>query len=251
MDWQEASRLNNLGVAYLEHGYLDDALEQFKSSVVETMRNIQTTGRCKAFLADANSDQRDTGGDSAIALPRANRSDWNRNDCQSSFRCNLAALAPFVHIHGIQVVCSPEIYSPDPVVGACIMSSAILFNLAVAYHLQALTDRNRTVRLMKARSMYLRSQRLLTDAGVPFASTGNAMIDVVTMASFNNLAHVSYEMHFYNDAKEFFSLLIRYATTVRRSNYGDVATGAMVDQQKSAYLLNAIILHPPKLAAAA
>ena len=71
------------------------------------------------------------------------------------------------------------------------------------------------------------------------------------MALFNNLAHVSYEMTVFEDSRRYFDGLTSFALTVVPSRYQDAYVGLLLDQLKSNFLLNAIILQVPKLAPAA
>jgi tetratricopeptide (TPR) repeat protein len=139
-------------------------------------------------------------------------------------------------------------------INSTIVSAIIIFNLSIVYHLKGLEGGSGSIssmRLRKARALYQKSQNLLIDAGVPLGATGNPVIDVLSMALFNNLAHVAFELSSYEESRQFFDFLIRFALTVVPSKYGDAFVAALLDQQKSSFLLNAIILQVPKLAPAA
>jgi hypothetical protein len=74
---------------------------------------------------------------------------------------------------------------------------------------------------------------------------------MLSMALFNNLAHVSFELGLFDDTKHYFELLGRLSHTVSPERYGDDDVGMLLEQQKALFLLNWIILQVPKVAAAA
>jgi tetratricopeptide (TPR) repeat protein len=251
MSDQTAADLNNVGVAYLESGDLKKALEFFRDALRQTMGELRPAPPAAAPAPAAlTGSSRSTSGNNGgaiqaeyLALPRSEQKP------QSSSNSNVC---PFVHAQGFGIVGTPGSYSPDPLINTTVISTIVIFNLAAVYHLKglhekALSDR----RLLKAHSLYEKANVLLTDAGVTYGFTGNAVVDLLSMALSNNLAHVCHELGQYDRSRSHFDSLIRFALTVIPSRYGDHYVGSVLDQQKSNFLLNAIILHAPSLAPAA
>ena len=89
------------------------------------------------------------------------------------------------------------------------------------------------------------------DANVTMSSTGNAMVDLVAMALFNNMAQLFFEGSQYEESRRFFDHLIQYTLTISTTNYGDGTVAQLMNVQRQNFLLNAIILNTPSVAAAA
>ena len=183
--------------------------------------------------------------------PSTNHADGRRPAAQSKPSEFNNPSTPFIHAQGFGIVGSPGAYSPDPLINTTVISTLVIFNLAVVYHIKGLHEKNLSDRrLLKAHSLYTKAHLLLHDAGVSF-STGNAVVDLLSMAVANNVANVCYELSRYDESRRYFDGLIRFALTVVPGRYGDQYVGSVMDQQKSNFLLNAIILHAPRLAPAA
>jgi len=267
MNIHQVAERNNLGVASREEGDLRSALEHFSLALKFTMGDLepaqssrtannkrsapaQTFPEYCAAAVEQEQKKRalDSGSNAQAPTPaEAAHAKARASPCGAE-----PASAPFAYTRGINLIPCLGAYSPDPLVNTTVISSIIIFNLSIIYHLKGLEGSNQSVmRLSKAKTLYQKSYHLLSDAGVPMESTGNPVIDMLSMALFNNLAHVSYEMGCYSESRNFFDYLIRFALTVIPSRYVDAYVGSLLDQQKSNFLLNAIILRPPKLAAAA
>lgn len=240
---------NNLGVSYLEKGDLRYALEQFSDALKHTMGELEPSGECCSLSARPGAVAQSKETMSAPACPPSSRMKAREMPSQNKI---VPSSVPFAYTRGINLIPCPAAYSPDPLINTTIISSIIIFNLSIVYHLKGLEGSSvSTMRLIKAKTLYQKSHHLLVDAGVPLGSTGNPVIDMLSMALLNNLAHVSYEMTAYEESRIYFDHLIRFALTVVPSRYGDAYVGSLLDQQKSNFLLNAIILQAPKLAPAA
>jgi tetratricopeptide (TPR) repeat protein len=260
MNYQLAAELNNLGGAYLEAGQLKKSMELFRDALRYTLCDLQPQevspygfGGKGCFTASppASLGQSDATMGKPASLDEANLPPMTRIYVEYEGVPSPSSV-PFVHSHAINVILSRNAYSTDTLVNTTVVSSIVLFNLGIVYHLKGLEGTGEaTTCLTKARSLYQKSQLLLVDAGVPPSSSGNPVIDMLCMALYNNLAQASFEMLIYNDSRSYFELLIRFALTVVPSRYGDATIATLVDQQKSNFLLNAIILHAPKLAPAA
>lgn len=238
---QVAAELNNVAVAYLEAGDLRNALSLFRVSLRTAMGDFRP-------------------GEAPPAVPQMpappSAVDENGQPVAGSQRAKSAEFSnpstPFIHAQGFGIVGTAGAYSPDPLVNSTIISTIVIFNLAVVYHIKGLHEKALSEsRLVKAHSLYAKALLLLHDAGVTFGSTGNAVVDLLSMAVSNNLAHVCFELSSYDESRAYFDGLIRFALTVVPGRYGDQYVGSVMDQQKSNFLLNAIILHAPNLAQAA
>jgi hypothetical protein len=257
MNIQAVAERNNLGVAYLDAGDMKSALGHFSEALNRTMSDLEGPVEDSPVVVGFDPNDSEGGSNSAaqriVCLPgesaeyaheKANIVPLPTKACP--------ATQPFAYVRGINLIPCHGAYSPDPLVNATIVSSIIIFNLSIIYHLKGLEAGDRSVHLLdKARSLYQKCHSLIADAGVPLGATGNPVIDMLSMALYNNLAHVSFEMDCYGDSRQYFEHLIRFSLTVVPESYGDAYVGVLLDQQKSHFLLNAIILQVPKLAAAA
>ncbi|CAB9526548.1 expressed unknown protein [Seminavis robusta] len=244
---QAAADLNNVAVAYLERGDLRRALELFRTALRTTMGELRPAGAPP--LVPPPMPPQEQQHQAAGQGPANNDNRQHPRDTKPEFN---SPGTPFVHCQGFGIVGTPGSYSPDPLINTTVISTIIIFNLAVVYHLKGLHEKAlNESRLHKARSLYVKAHLLLNDAGVSYGSTGNAVVDLLSMAVSNNLAQVSYELSSYDESRAHFDGLIRFALTVVPSRYGDRYVGSIMDQQKSNFLLNAIILHAPNLAPAA
>ena len=253
MNYLIAAELNNLGGSYLHLGDLKKSMELFRDALRYTLVDLNPARSAECAAVGPFETVQPSG--HASKEEESEPMDMELPSPPSPCECMkpTSSSAPFVHFHAINVIPSPQAYSPDTLVNTTVVSSIVLFNLGIVYHLKGLetSGEESRMRLTKARSFYHKSQLLLADAGIPATSVGNPVLDMLLMALYNNLAEVSYEMQSYSESRQYFEGLIRFALTVAPSNYGDATIAAMVDQQKSNFLLNAIILLPPKIAAAA
>jgi tetratricopeptide (TPR) repeat protein len=225
------AKLNNLGVGRLQTGDLPLAFSTIRDALKYSMGGINN--ETAAVLANA-------------AVPTG-----HPQGAENRTWIVQGASTAFVHLNGVQLLPSTTAYSSDVLVSATVTSSILLFNLGLAYHLIALEQpRNVAEMLNKAKSLYEKSCHVLGTIGVGFSSTGSPVVDMVCLANYNNLAQVSYELGAYKESKQFFSRLIRLSSTISSSNYQDPYMAAMVDHQKSSFLLNAVLLSPPMYAAA-
>ena len=253
--YQVAVAENNAGVALLEAGDYRSALERFSHALKYTMGDLDPQ-------APTEKDQSIESLPDDFRIPSRKRSESGeppmttrpktRHEADGESRILPPVSAPFAYGRGINLILHTTAYSPDPLVNATIVSSIIIFNLSIIYHFKGLEARSMSdMQLRKAKSLYQKAHNLLRDAGVPMGATSNPVIDMLSMAIFNNLGHITYELQAYQESRQHFDHLIRFALTVVPARYGDAYVGSLIDQQKSNFLLNAIILQAPKLAAAA
>jgi tetratricopeptide (TPR) repeat protein len=245
---QAAADLNNVAVVYLESGDLRNALEHFRNALLTTMGDLRPPPPPLPQPLPSQQ-QQDVRTDSGAE--RRGDPTWQQpHDIKPSELSSPGT--PFIHAKGFGIVGAPGSYSPDPLINTTVVSTIVIFNLALVYHIKGLHEKSLTdARLNKAHSLYIKAHVLLNNAGVTFGSTGNAVVDLLSMAVSNNLAQVSYELLSYEESRAHFDCLIRFALTVVPASYGDQYVGSAMDQQKSNFLLNAIILHAPNLAPAA
>lgn len=262
---------NNQGVAFLESGDLRRALEHFSRTLGFTMglfapsppnhepsfasTPVQQGPAFVTVVSSTTAPEPTTVDSTKCLTPRLESSAPQPPSPprSSSIPAAPPTSATFAYTRGIKLIPHPNAYSPDPLINQTIVSSIVIFNMSLVYHLKGLTGScgMRTMRLLKAQALYQKSHNLLVDAGVPLTATGNPVIDVLSMALYNNLAQLSFELSRYDESRKLFDYLVRFALTVVPSRYGDVFVGSMLEQQKSSFLLNAIILQEPRFAAAA
>jgi tetratricopeptide (TPR) repeat protein len=246
------AQLNNLGVAFLDAGDLRQALDLFRDALMRTVVGMQATEHEMPPPVSARPVPGKPQDDNASPIKQDVDQSNLIHSSSARYAWDSPSASQFVHARGINVIASPTAYSPDVFVNSTVVSSIIIFNLGVVYHLEGLEEcGNRSARLGKARLLYTKSDLLLKDAGVPLSSTGNPVIDMLSMALFNNLAQTSFELGSYDESRRCFDKLIMFSITVAPSRYDDAYIGSLLDQEKSRFLLNAIILHDPKLAPAA
>jgi tetratricopeptide (TPR) repeat protein len=256
MNIQAVAERNNLGVAYLDAGDMKSALGHFSEALSRTMSDLEAPVEGSPVVGwDSNHREEGTSSEAQriVCYPEESAHyAQEKASIQPLPTKTCPATQPFAYVRGINLIPCHGAYSPDPLVNATIVSSIIIFNLSIIYHLKGLEAGDRSVHLLKkARALYQKCHGLIADAGVPLGATGNPVIDMLSMALYNNLAHVSFEMDCYGDSRRYFEHLIRFSLTVVPESYGDAYVGVLLDQQKSHFLLNAIILQVPKLAAAA
>jgi tetratricopeptide (TPR) repeat protein len=246
------AQLNNLGVAFLDAGDLRKALDLLRDALMHTVGDMQPTEHEMAPPVAARLVPGKLQDDNTSPIKQDMDESNHIPSSSARFAWDAPSASQFVHARGINVIASPTAYSPDVLVNSTVVSSIIIFNLAVVYHLKGLEEcGDRNARLSKAMLLYNKSDLLLKDAGVPLSSTGNPVIDMLSMALFNNLAQASFELGSYDESRRYFDNLILFSLTVVPSRYDDAYIGSLLDQEKSNFLLNAIILHAPKLAPAA
>ena len=249
---QATADLNNAAVAHFDRGDIGKAFELFRGALQQTMDgNFRPAPQPPATLPPAGPPQQEQNRSPSSDGCSSGRVTPEASNSRAAYCQNIPSM-PFIHAQSFGIVGTPGAYSPDPLINTTMVSTLVVFNLALLYHIKgshekALTDR----RLCKAHALYARAHLLLHDAGVFSGCTGNAVVDLLSMAVSNNLAHVSHELADYEQSRAHFDALIRFALTVVPTRYGDRYVGSVMEEQKSNFLLNAIILHAPSLAPAA
>jgi len=250
--------LNNAGVSFLALQREDLASELFRDALQFSTGRLGLTQATQIFhkaSAWHHEEIKRKQQEGRVEGP-GDTSSSEEQDHSSSDALSQTSL-PFVHAEGIPLMPSATAYSEDVLLSTTITSSIIIFNLAVVCHLQALRGESVDLqRLTRARNLYHKSALLLRDARVfTDASKGgvNPILDLLVLALCNNLAQISHQLGNYTETRLYFGRMMQYATTVDRSaHYADDALAALtVHHHKSSFLLNAMILHAPTLAAAA
>jgi hypothetical protein len=223
MNFDAATHMNNLGVVALAEDDFRGALDKFNSALL-----YLSTGS----LEPSHSSE------TMPTLPTLSPADRSTRYA-------------FFHSAGIKLVPLPSFYSPQTVASTLIASSIILFNVSTLYHLKALSGSqgSTSTLLNKAKTLYQFTHILLVTAGIPLVAIGQPVIDILSMASYNNLAHVSFELCGYEESRSYFGHLIRFALTAVPITYG--GSTFVVAVHISRFLVNATILQEPTRAPAA
>lgn len=251
----EATLLNNHGVACFQAGELSAALDLFRQALQATIGQIHpqetTTSASNKHQhypsPRAASNPATVASETSPAPAQQQRGAAGEQGESSVWMLNAYARA-------INLIPTEMAYSQDALVNATIVSSIVLFNLALVYHVKGLDgfDNVSQARLIKARSLYMKVRTLLTEAGISDStSSGNPVIDILTMASLNNLGQSAYYLSEYEQSQAHFEELVRYASSVKPSPQDDEETHALLEFHKSMFLFNAVALKPPTLASAA
>jgi len=223
-----AAQLNNQGAALFSQGAVRESLSLLRSALRETLEPSDTQilpAATPPFPVQFRASGRSKEQDSSSTNPTTTQ------HCMSH---------PFIYTQAFFLDTTDNAYACDSYLQTTVVSATILFNIGLIFHIKGDTRS-----LYKARVLYTKSQTLLAQAGLLVTATGHALLDLLILCLYNNLAHTAYECQDYWTCRYSFEALIAYATTV------PTQVGTEVDWHKSNFLLNAIILHPPQLAAAA
>jgi hypothetical protein len=126
------------------------------------------------------------------------------------------------------------------------LSSILIFNIALSFHLRGIhwpeqSKRDRDLR--KAQTLYELSYQYLplTNRMMDnqFGSTGDIVIDWLTMASINNRAQLSFYLYKLAESKQLFEQLIQFILSMEPSQYGDAAS--FVVHQAASFFRNAVL----------
>ena len=152
------------------------------------------------------------------------------------------------------------VYSPDPLCNISIVSSIILYNLALINQLQGLHGASsndschaRNNFTERAASLYARARWILSRIGVTGAnSTGLATLDYLSFAIGNNEAYTLYTQGHYPDCRHSLNRMEALAASFRslRPTW-DKETIMLMDKAVRSFLLNTMFLREPLLAPSA
>ena len=249
---ESAAQLNNLGVAHLEIGQVHESMLKFIDALKQTTGEVNNDFDTPAMQPSTDESQ-------AIHKVNVNKELGEtvlKANCPDFFYKAISnrTSAPFIYTRAIDMVETPLLaYAPTNVTNSMICSAIIIMNLSLVYHLKGVeTSYKSYQRLAKAQSLYKNSLSLLVNAGVlEDGSQGNPVVDLLALVLLNNLGQASHELQDYEYSRRIFDRLTCYALSIKPNYYCDAKIASTMDQQKLNFLLNAIILHSPPLAAAA
>lgn len=243
---QLAVHLNNMAVSFLTFQNLNKAFELLREALFQTICVVDP--HCSETV-DALVADRTTKSGPILYQSLAVKDSAYQDTEEKRTGCSCASIT-FVYSDGIRLLPSGIAFSCDNLVNEIAVSSIIIFNLGVAYHVNGLETYSGP-QLTKSLSMYQKAYVLLLDVGIPPMPTGNAMVDLLFMALFNNLAHVCFELVNYEESERYFDSLYRFAYAISPIFYDDPAARDAIEQHKRNFLLNAVILKTPNFANAA
>lgn len=241
-----SAALNNEGVFFFERGELSISLAKFRSALEATIGSLDpntTQTRGPSGISPSQS----------VSVPQCPIGFMDVPTPAPLFYCEDVMSGLQTYKRPINLVAGEGAYSPDPLVNSTVVSSIILFNLALVYHLKGLegSDDLCQSRLQSAQSLYSKARTLLDEAGFSAVhSSGHPVVDILTMAIMNNQGQISFYLYDHEQAQKFFDLLVIYCSTVRPHDLQS-NDGALLEWHMSAFLVNAITLQQPTHASAA
>ncbi|GKY97754.1 hypothetical protein MPSEU_000733600 [Mayamaea pseudoterrestris] len=249
MDQLDCAALNNEGVFYFQQGELAASLAKFRSALELTIGSLEPT------VTPATESSQSCGRDAP------SRSVNQHRPREGNSSIDFVSILPVEDVMSglqtynrpINLVATPAAYSSDPLVNATVVSSIILFNLALVYHLKGLegSDDTSRSRLLSAQSLYTKSRALLEEAGFSsYQSCGHPVVDILIMAILNNQGQLTFSLLDYEQSQKFFDCLVVFCSTVRPQDHQQ-DDGALLEWHMSAFLVNAITLQQPTHASAA
>lgn len=236
-------QLNNRGVAYLEKGGLHRSFTLFRDCLRRTMTQIgdPSTPALPAPVPEH------APGQAPLWKRRGVAAFATATALQRHLAC---APSEFLFSQGITLMEEAGAYSPNPIIDTTVASSIVLFNLALVHHLKGLNESS-SLCLSKAHSFYFKGYQLLAGTGMELGSSGNPVVDLLSMALLNNAAQVGRELCYKQISQETFKQLVRVANQVNAVDYGESSIAVFMEQVKCDFLLNAIVLGDQSLAQAA
>jgi hypothetical protein len=155
-------------------------------------------------------------------------------------------------------------YSPDPLVNAVMMSSILLFNVAVVFHAKGCGETtgegSERTYLERARDLYRKALGLLQPGHGPgraqlTPSHHHPVLDVLSMALPNNVAAASYALGDYDACRTSVELLVQSCSRVmsdERRRLLDPEAASVLEWHTHLFMYNAYFLQtPPTVASAA
>jgi hypothetical protein len=242
MEQVHCAYLNNEGVFYFQRGELSSSLAKFRSALESIIGNLEPGSEA---VSPAPASLRD-----CDATPPRSEGQMESNTFSVPVFHFESSLQTY-YDKPINLIATAGAYSSDPLVNASIVSSIILFNLALVYHFKGLegSDDVSRSRLMSAQSLYTKAGSLLDEGGFSsLQSCGHPVVDILTMAILNNQGQLSFFLFDYEQSQKFFDSLVVFCSTVSPQ---DTEDGALLEWHMSAFLVNAITLQQPTHASAA
>jgi tetratricopeptide (TPR) repeat protein len=240
----QAATFNNIGIAFLELGDRHQAETHFQAAIGVARGSIH---RAIYFKSDQTHC-------SMMGILAERGAPLDLTKTHSLFSNTSSSL--FVRTQGLSIP-TTSIFSNDTLVDQLICSSIVIFNLALTYHERGTENCSMGVQyLRKARLFYEKSYKLLEGTGVVALGsfTGNPFVDVLEMSLLNNLVHINFELSDYAQSELYRHRLVRSAssTSAIASYYPhDLRLAALLEEERSNFLLNLIVTMTPPHAKAA
>lgn len=241
-----AAWLNNQGVECLRAGEWTRALDYFRSALRRTAR-------------DCTLDVADMGGDLPL-LP----------DSPPISLAHLSVGSDFLHAVGFYLDPVSDLFGTDTAQNCAVRSAVVWYNLALLLHAKICdgivsveSDDNKAVRarLDKCKSLYIRCKSVLEMLGVfdqGFKNGSHGFLQVLGMATLNNLAYVLYQKEHWTESQECLQDLTQWIYQLEKHrrpaqalSETEISSLEVFEWNQSSCLLNAMILQPPSLARAA
>lgn len=247
------SDANNQGVDCLEKGDSLNAVHHFRNALSELVKSNLSRTPGHETKTQRRSTSGTTSRGNVIPLSSLDYS-RRRKSVQQSEKANFSRHGFVLHSQGLRILLEDGSYSNDVMENSTIYSAIVIFNTALTFHLHGLkidhlsAAHRRRFQLQKAKSLYQQSFQLLKSTTLEWyncGATGNAAVDLLTMALLNNkaLLHMEYEEQELSEAYASFQQLIGYALSVVQQSKErmDMNTDDedVVRQQIEIYLLNA------------
>ena len=176
----------------------------------------------------------------------------------------------FLHAVGFYLDPTANYFGSDTVQNCAAQSAVVWYNLGVLLHVKSFDgapsevsndNAGARLRLEKALSLYMRTKSVLEALGVfdqSFYNDSPGILQVLGMATLNNLAYGLHQKEHWNESQEclldlsqwIFRLEKQYRSNETLSSI-DMASLEVFEWVRSSCLLNAMILHPPSVAGAA
>ena len=246
LSWEDA---NNLGVHLLSSGDYSNALGLFRFAL-SMWKTEAAASSCEQQQQHSTTQEStiSTTGKSMLTRSCINKNFVPDHSPNSYLEQVLpTTIHDSLHTRGIQLTIGGDamvggshrryFFSTDTAQDSNICSAAIVFNLALLFHLRGVQqqqicggqDHQYKAHLVKALSLYRQSYRLLSQGlGSHFyvRSTGNASLDLLIMALLNNKADLSLSLSDQEESKVMFAQLIRFGISVRDMAFLQYERGA-------------------------
>ena len=224
---------SNLGVDLLRHGEISQAFDSFQRSLQilknEIVDRNSTSNRCYGSKSHPPRVVRCLKASEVLQVISPCPELGNNTNDDFLFTAGLRMLDPEV---------GPS-FTYNPHEELQLASATVIFHLAVCHHIYSqrcpstsrIYAEERSCMLMKARTLYKQSFRLLKNSSsvgiFQGVATGNILVDLLYMAVLNNLAAISLEevsnggSADFNTTKQIYACLNRMAHTVKDTAYAD------------------------------
>lgn len=189
--------LTNLGVSIMDRGDTDMARFLFRSALnlrsnrMEEAKVLPLVRAAEVWLSQILEEEGDV-------FASADAASSNKDDPRTT-------VLPFIHAKGMNILSVPGVYSFDVTTHWKLVTCLILFNLALSHHLSAVlqTTEKEAQGLTTARALYEQCRNLLQGA-----SDVSPLIDFLSLALTNNLAHTCYMLDQFAESEQYYAQII-------------------------------------------